>query len=104
KLAPLNGGIALYVDAAAETPCRIHFFEISVRGENTKGEPQTLHGEIVAVREELTPGATDKFSVIPADCLLDLPAHPTPPDAIGRLDTRSEERRVGKECRSRWVQ
>ena len=60
KLAPLVGGIALYVDATAETPYRLHFFEISVRGQNTKGENQTLHGELVAVREELTPGAARK--------------------------------------------
>jgi len=32
KLAPLVGSSALYVDPAAETPYRIHFFEISVRG------------------------------------------------------------------------
>jgi hypothetical protein len=86
KLSPMLGGSALYVDAAAEIPYRLHFFEISVRGQNTKGENQTLHGELVAVREELTPGATEKFFVVPADCLLDLPAHPTPPDTIGRLD------------------
>ncbi len=86
KLAPLIGGIALYVDATAETACRIHLFEISVRGQNTKGENQTLHGELVAVREELTHGAAEKFAMVPADCLLDLPAHPTAPETIGRLD------------------
>src|SRR3712207_9577047 len=32
--------------------------------------------------------------------LLDAGAHPSLPDLEGR--TRSEERRVGKECRSRW--
>src|SRR4029434_7893106 len=87
KLAPLVGCSALYVDATAETPCRIHFFEISVRGQNTKGENQTLHGELVSVLEEVTRGAGEKFSVVPADCLLDLPAHPDAPKYIGRLDS-----------------
>ncbi|MGA2871549.1 MAG: DUF3883 domain-containing protein, partial [Verrucomicrobiota bacterium] len=108
-------GTALYVDAAAETASRLHFFEISVRGQNTKGENQTLHGELVAVREELTPGAAEKFSVVPADCLLDLPAHPTPPDNIGRLDPgpaadflkstyQSERRQACQEERRHFVQ
>jgi superfamily II DNA or RNA helicase len=115
KLAPLIGGIALYVDAAAAGPCRIHFFEIGVRGQNTKGENQTLHGELVAVREELTPGAAEKFSVVSADCLLDLPAHPTPPQTIGRLDPapaadflkstyQSERRQACQEERRHFVQ
>ncbi len=26
------------------------------------------------------------FSVVPADCLLDLPAFPNPPEAVGRID------------------
>ena len=30
--------------------------------------------------------AGKRFSVVPADCLLDLPAHPNPPEAIGPLD------------------
>lgn len=115
KLAPLIGGIALYVDAAADSPCRIHLFEISVRGQNTKGENQTLHGELVAVREELTPGAVEKFAMVPADCLLDFPAHPTAPETIGRLDPgpaadfvkstyQSERRQACQEERRHFVQ
>jgi superfamily II DNA or RNA helicase len=115
KLAPLIGGTALYLDAAAETPCRIHFFEINVRGQNTKGENQTLHGELVAVREELTLGAAERFSMVPADCLLDLPAHPTAPDSIGWIDPgpaadflkstyQSERRQACQEERRHFVQ
>ena len=74
---------------------RLHFFEVTIRGLNTKGEQQTLHGEPVAVREELVgqvsnlpSGATGtgRFSVVPADCLLDLPPHPSPPQSLAVFD------------------
>ena len=94
KLKPLVGGIALYVDAATPVPYRLHFFEIAIRGQNTKGEPQTLFAELVAVRENLSftmvvsEGDTgeNRYQMVPADCLLDLPALPCPPDAVGRID------------------
>ena len=40
------------------------------------------------MRETLdrSPATPDSFSVVPADCLLDLPAHPTPPTALERCD------------------
>jgi len=94
KLAPLVGGMALYLDAATQKPYRLHFFEISVRGQNTKGEPQTLFAELVAIRENLSipmalgevGNAEGRYEVVPADCLLDLPAFPNPPEAVGRID------------------
>jgi len=94
KLALLTGGMALYMDATAQSAYRIHFLEISVRGQNTKGEPQALSAELVAVRENLgfplvlSEGGDGggRFSIIPADCLLDLPAFPTPPESVGRID------------------
>jgi hypothetical protein len=88
-LADLAGGVAVYVDETSEAPYRLHFFEISIRGESTKGEPQALHGELVAVREDLGAPANseERFAVVPADCLLDLPAHRTPPETFGALDS-----------------
>jgi hypothetical protein len=59
---------------------------MAVRGQNTKGEVQTLLGELVAVREELSSGQ-DRFSVVPADTLLDLPAHPAAPENLEPEDT-----------------
>ncbi len=88
QLAALVGGVAVFIDDLAESPYRLHFFEVAIRGQNSKGEQQTLHGELVAVREELsglTTGA-GRFSVVPADCLLDLPPHPDPPTAIAVFD------------------
>ena len=54
---------------------------MSIRGQSSKGEHQTLHGELVAVREELSGPTTGagRFSIVPADSLLDLPPHPEPP-------------------------
>src|SRR5215470_7139946 len=80
-LAPLTAGVGVFVDVTSEAPYKLHFFEMAVKGQNTKGEAQTLLGELVAVREELANGA-DRFSAVPADILLDLPAHPAAPDNL----------------------
>ncbi|MBI2951011.1 DUF3883 domain-containing protein, partial [bacterium] len=87
-LADLTGGVAVYLDEGADAPYRLHFFEMSIRGQNTKGDPQPLYGELVAVREDLTlpVGSPERFSVVPADVLLDLPAHPAPPASLEPLD------------------
>jgi hypothetical protein len=41
-LAPLQGNQGVYVDARAEAPYRLHFFDVAVRGQSTKGAPITL--------------------------------------------------------------
>jgi superfamily II DNA or RNA helicase len=84
QLGTLSGGIGVYVDEESEVAYRLHFFEVSIRGQNSKGEHQTLHGEMVAVREELTgpTTGTGRFSIVPADSLLDLPPHPEPPSSL----------------------
>jgi superfamily II DNA or RNA helicase len=83
QLAGLVGGAAVFIDELADSPYRLHFFEVAIRGQNSKGEQQTLHGELVAVREEMS---GQKFSVVPADCLLDLPPHPDPPSSVAVFD------------------
>jgi hypothetical protein len=88
-LTSLAGGVGVFVDPVADAPCRLHFFELAIRGQNTKGEAHTLHGELVAVREDLavSPGSPDRFAVVPADCLLDLPAHAAPPVNLDAVDS-----------------
>ncbi|MCL6546477.1 MAG: DUF3883 domain-containing protein [Bryobacteraceae bacterium] len=87
QLATLLSGVAVFVDEMAESPYRLHFFEVTIRGQNSKGEQQTLHGELVAVREELSgPPDPSRFSMVPADCLLDLPPHPNPPSSVAAFD------------------
>ena len=95
KLRELLGEIAahtaVYMDSLAEAPYRLHFYEISVRGQTTKGEATTIHAELVAVREELGEevSAFDRYTVVPADALLDLPAHPNPPNTLPESDQGS---------------
>ena len=86
RLAALIGATAVFVEATAESPYLLHFFELSVRGQNTKGEPQALYGELVAVREETSTDALERFTIVPADVLLDLPVHPAPPANVCRFD------------------
>ena len=80
-LSALTATVGVFVDANSDVPYKLHFFEMAVRGQNTKGEVQTLLGELVAVREELS-NTEQRFSVIPADTLLDLPAHPAAPETL----------------------
>ena len=87
-LGEIAGQAAVYVDPLAEAPYRLHFYEISVRGQTTKGEATTIHAELVAVREEMGEGvaAAHRYCVVPADALIDLPAHPDPPNTLPEID------------------
>ena len=82
------GRTAVYVDSMAPAPYRLHFYEITVRGQNTKGEATIVHAELVAVREEIAEGvpAGERFELVPADALIDLPEHPQPPEKLPGID------------------
>ena len=88
RLHAIVGQTAVYVDTAAESPYRLHFYEIAVRGQTTSGEAATIHAELVGVREALgeTIAAAGRYSVVPADALIDLPAHPRPPQTLPEID------------------
>jgi superfamily II DNA or RNA helicase len=77
RLSSLLSGVGFFVDPLCKEPYRIHFFEISIRGKDSKGNDVPLYGELVAVREE-----RGQFEVIPSDILLNLAAHPHPPGEI----------------------
>jgi superfamily II DNA or RNA helicase len=83
RLQPLQGGAAVFADPFAALPYRLHFFEIAIRGKDTKGSDVPLYGELVAVREE-----NGEFEVVPADCLFDLPPHPHPPERVEPFDVQ----------------
>ena len=53
-LAPVHGAQAVYVDRFTEVPYRLHFFELSIRGQTSRGDLATLQAELAAVREELS--------------------------------------------------
>jgi superfamily II DNA or RNA helicase len=89
-LAALLGRQGAFVDVRADCPCRLHFFEVAIRGQNSKGQAVTLQAELVCVREELAPGLDfDRFSTVSADALIDLPAHPSPPPNPGAPDVQA---------------
>ena len=84
----VTGRMAVYVDSETDSLYRLHFFEIAVRGQTTKGETTTILAELVCVREEFAEGipAKDHYHVVPADVLIDLPAHPHPPETLPNID------------------
>lgn len=87
-LAPVHGAQAVYVDRFTEVPYRLHFFELSIRGQTSRGDLATLQAELAAVREELSDNVRrePRFSLIPADSLIDLVCHPKPPDRLSEPD------------------
>ena len=87
-LAGLHAGQAVYIDTQSEVAYSLHFFEMSIRGQTSKGKLVPISAELVAVREESGAGVQpeDRFSVLPADVLIDLPAHPSPPETVWPLD------------------
>ena len=82
------GQVAVYVDSMASAPYRLHFYEITVRGQTTRGDATTIQAELAAVREEVADGVAgaECFGLVPADILIDLPAHPHPPVALPDVD------------------
>jgi len=107
RLGGFVGGIGFYVDPLSERPYQLHFFEISIRGKDTRGNDVPLHGELVAVRENVGQAASlsDRFEVMPADILLNLPPHPSPPERVDKIDTQTASDFLKSsyqlECRSR---
>ncbi|RLC12746.1 MAG: hypothetical protein DRH43_00775 [Deltaproteobacteria bacterium] len=96
RLALLAGGIGFYVDPLCREPYRLYFFEISIRGKDTKGNDVPLHGELVAVREDLPAAPRNaaqagggRFEVVPSDILLNLPPHPSPPETVEPVSTQA---------------
>jgi len=100
RLAELVGGIGFFVDPLCKEPYRIHLFEISIRGKDSKGNDVPLYGELVAIREE-----RGNYEVIPSDILLNLAAHPHPPQEIEATPMQGStdflKRTYQLECRAR---
>jgi len=89
-LSDLAGSVAIFEDPTAVHAYRLHFFDLAIRGQNTKGEGHTLFEELIAVRENFDEPASssERFAVAPADLLLDLPSHPSPPSALDQPDSK----------------
>lgn len=108
KFAPLVGQVAFYEDRLASAPYRLYFFEIAIRGKNTKGGDVPLYGELVAVREERRMDGTSAFEVVPSDVILDLPLHRIPPPSIDAVNLQPAvdflKSTYQLECRARCQQ
>jgi superfamily II DNA or RNA helicase len=83
-LAAALGGTAVFMDPKADAPYRLHFFEINVRGKDSRGGDVSLHAEVAAIREE-----GSERSVVPADLLIDLAPHPHQPIDPAPVDPES---------------
>jgi superfamily II DNA or RNA helicase len=70
-LGAVGGGAALFMDPQAVAPYRLHFFEITVKGKDSRGGDVPLYAEVVAVREE-----GGQYEAVPSDVLIDLAPHP----------------------------
>ena len=100
QLAGMIGGGGFFIDPLCREPYHIHFFEISIRGKDSKGKDVPLFGELVAVRED-----RGHYEVIPSETLLNLAAHPHPPQEIESPSMQGAtdflKRTYQLECRAR---
>jgi len=78
------GGTAFFIDPLAAGPYRLHFFEITIKGKDTRSNDVLLHAEVVAVREE-----GGQFEVVPADVLIDLAPYVAPASRAGEVGAAS---------------
>ncbi|MXY51427.1 MAG: DUF3883 domain-containing protein [Gammaproteobacteria bacterium] len=87
-LRDVEGETGVYVDPLAPASYLLHFFEITIRGQTTSGEATTVLAELVAVREAVGEDVqpAEQFELVPADILIDLPEHPSPPKTIPTVD------------------
>jgi superfamily II DNA or RNA helicase len=85
---------AVFIDADAQQPYSIHFFEVQVAGVGRKGKDKVLKARLCAVAEK----STGELALISPDCLHNLaPAPPTtPPQARERNQppTPQEQQKV----------
>jgi superfamily II DNA or RNA helicase len=83
QLSFATGATAVFLDPLATAPYRLHFFEILIKGKDSRGKDIPLFGEVVAVREE-----NGDFEIVPADVLLDLAPHPHRWNQVDRIDAQ----------------
>jgi type II secretory pathway pseudopilin PulG len=81
---------AVFIDADAEHPYCIHFFDVQVGGQGRKGEDSVIKARMCAVAED----ASGELTLIPPDCLHDLaPAQSLSNPAL-HPPTPAEQQRV----------
>ena len=96
-----NTSLGFVWDATDALNVTVDFYSIELEDRITQGDDITITAADIALLQSLgVPGAGDltnfRFYVNDFDTTTD------GFDIVATYDTRSEERRVGKECRSRW--
>ncbi|MBN2561537.1 MAG: DUF3883 domain-containing protein [Phycisphaerae bacterium] len=86
KLADLQARAAFYLDPTTTAPYLLHFLELSIRGQNARGDAVLLRGELIAVREDPKAPLDERFEIIGPEILINLPPHPSPPATADVID------------------
>ncbi|MEH1798448.1 MAG: helicase-related protein [Nostoc sp.] len=81
---------AIFLDADAQEPYRIHFFEVQVAGMGRKGKDTVLKARLCAVAEK----STGELVLISPDCLHDLAPIELSPDLVIYPPTPQEQQKV----------
>ncbi|MBE9213631.1 DUF3883 domain-containing protein [Plectonema cf. radiosum LEGE 06105] len=81
---------AVFIDADAKQPYRIHFFEVRVAGVGRQGKDTVLKARLCAVAEK----STGELALISPDCLHDLAPAQSYPDLAIYPPTPQEQQKV----------
>lgn len=81
---------AVFIDADAQQPYRIHFFEVQVAGIGRQGKDTVLKARLCAVAEK----STGELTLISPDCLHDLAPAQSYPDLAIYPPTPQEQQKV----------
>jgi len=82
-------GAAVFIDADADAPYRLHFFEVQVSGQQHQGRDTVLKAQLCAISE-----SAGEFALVSPDCLHDLaPSSAAIPIAI-QSPTPQEQQQV----------
>ena len=85
-------GAAVFIDADAEAPYRLHFFEVQVAGQQRQGKDIVIKAQLSAIAET----ATGELTLFSSDCLHDLApgAESLPEPAILSPPTTQEQQQI----------
>ncbi|MFB2837815.1 helicase-related protein [Floridanema evergladense] len=64
----IRTGAAVFIDADADTPYSIHFFNVQVAGQQRQGKDAVLRASLCAIKQKIS----GEFTFISTDCLHDL--------------------------------
>jgi Domain of unknown function (DUF3883) len=87
----VRGGTAVYIDADAEAPYQVYFFEVEAAGQMRSGKDSTLAARLCAVLER----QDGQLELAAPDCLHDLAPTATSSSVSKKSPSPQEQQRVG---------